>query len=419
MRWSGRVALAWALLLGAALGVRLAAAVWWETRLPPGRRFGFGDSESYWALARTIAEGKPYRFGETGPQVFRTPGYPLILAPLFLFYGEEPPTMAGRVLGAVLGAAAVAGVGILAGICFDQRTALVAATFATFDPGAIAMSMFLLSEAPFCPLMLLQLIAWTKAWKGEGSRAVAGWSLAAGVAAGLATLARPSWLLFTPFALGLAVLFSPARIRHARLGAWMLLSLAVTMTPWWMRNYAVTGRFVPTSLQVGASLYDGLSPHATGASDMRPVDDFAREFRQSLPPEQRAAAADREVALDRALRDAALDWAREHPGRVMQLAGVKFLRMWNVWPNAAEFQSWRIRLIVAAGYAPLIVLAVWGAWKWAPRDWPYVLCVLPAVYFTLLHMIFVASIRYRQPPMLALIVLAAAVAYRERMANSE
>jgi 4-amino-4-deoxy-L-arabinose transferase-like glycosyltransferase len=406
---SGRNALVWALLLGAALGVRLAAGVWWESRLPPGLRFGFGDSESYWALARTIAQGKPYRYGENGPQVFRTPGYPLILAPLFLIYEGEPPTMAGRAIGAVLGTAAVAGVGMLAGLCFDQRTALAAALLAAFEPGAVAMSVFLLSEAPFCPLMLLQLIAWTKAWKAPSSRSAVAWSLAAGIAAASATLMRPSWLLFTPFALGIAVAFSRARARHVQLGAWMLLALAVTMSPWWIRNFLATGRFVPTTLQVGASFYDGLSPYATGASDMRPVDAFGRQYRETHPLDQRRPGAEWEVELDRALRDVALRWARENPAGALRLAAVKFVRMWNVWPNAAEFQSWKLRLIVALSYTPLMILALWGAWRWAPRGWPYALCIMPAMYFTLLHMIFVSSIRYRQPAMLALIVLAAAI----------
>ena len=56
-----------------------------------------------------------------------------------------------------------------------------------------------------------------------------------------------------------------------------------------------------------------------------------------------------------------------------------------------------------------MLLAIVGVSKYARRDWPYLLLVLPAIYFTLLHEVFVSSIRYRQPAMLTLIVLAAAV----------
>jgi hypothetical protein len=82
--------------------------------------------------------------------------------------------------------------------------------------------------------------------------------------------------------------------------------------------------------------------------------------------------------------------------------------MWSPLPNAAEFQSLSLRLILVVTFTPILALALFGAWKHFGRDWPYALCVLPAVYFTLLHVVFVSSIRYRQPAMLPLIVLAAA-----------
>jgi 4-amino-4-deoxy-L-arabinose transferase-like glycosyltransferase len=410
MRRSAGKTLMWLLLLGAALGVRVAAAAWWEARLPPGVRFAFGDSESYWALAATIARGEPFRFGGGGPQVFRTPGYPLVLAPLFAIYGDEPPTMAARVLGAALGVAAVACVGGLAWTCFDNdRPALLAAGLAACYPGAIAMSILILSEAPFCPPMLLQLIAWVQAWKSETRRAAALWSLVAGAAAGAATLVRPSWLLFTPFAVAISLAVSRPLARQTLIGALMLLALAAAMCPWWIRNYLATGHFVATTLQAGASLYDGLSPYADGSSNMAPVADFDREFLKTFPPDRQPTRTEIEVELDRRLHDAAVAWAREHPGQVARLAAVKFLRMWNVLPNAQEFQSLWVRLAVAFSYTPLLVLALWGAWRFRRDGWPFVLCVLPAVYLTAMHMVFVGSIRYREPAMLALIVLAAGV----------
>jgi hypothetical protein len=81
--------------------------------------------------------------------------------------------------------------------------------------------------------------------------------------------------------------------------------------------------------------------------------------------------------------------------------------MWTPWPNAAELGSWPLRLAVAVSYLPLLVAGLWGAAVTWRRGWPYRLCVLPACYFTVLHVIFVSSIRYREPAMLPLLALAA------------
>lgn len=399
----GRVA--WLSLLAAALAVRVAAGLWWQSRLPVESPFQFGDSDSYWHLARNVAHGGPFQYGTPDLSVFRTPGYPMILSVLFWF-SADPPVWSARVLNAVLGLAAVLLCAVLAREMFgDRRVTWLTALLASFYPGAISMSVFVLSEAPFCPCLLAQLVCWLRAARaGSGRQALWWWALTGGSGAA-AALMRPSWLLF-PVAIAAVEAIRAVRRPSAALHSLaVLLGLSLLMSPWWIRNCHVTGRFVPTTLQLGASLYDGLSPTATGASDMRAANQAYRD----LKAEDRRLGRPREtfeVRLNQQLRDSAVAWAREHPGEALRLAAVKFRRMWSLWPNSAEFRSWPLRLLVAAGFVPLAALAAvgltlrrrcLGAW----------MCLAPAAYLTALHMVFVSSIRYRQPAMLAMTPLAA------------
>jgi len=434
MKLSYRLTLA--LLLVIAFAARFAVSLTWQTHLDQ-HLFGMADSESYWALGQTIAEGKPYAFGEDQARVFRTPGYPILLAPVIRCFGEGfKGVFWARAEAALFGVLAVAGVWWLTRLLFDDSSALLAAALATFYPGAVASSVLILSEAPFCPLLLLNLGLWIKAWQAPTKQRTAAWASAAGIVAGLATLVRPSWLLFTPFAaiVGLLIAlvwkdvknaaslgvvqpddassqknaagpFQNVLRRHAVIACWMLLALMLTMSPWWIRNAWVTGHFIPTTLQVGASLYDGLNPEATGASNMDFVDEFTAQERK-IPPQNLGDSL--EIQLDRRMRSEAIRWAQDHPGRVLQLAGIKFLRMWNFWPNEARFLRGPIPWVVFFTYTPILFFAIMGAWRTQGRGWPYMLCWLPAVYLTLLHMVFVSSIRYREPAMLALLAFAAA-----------
>ena len=390
-----------------AFALRVGAACYWESRLPAGQQFAFPDSYSYWSLGQTIAEGQPYQFGSPDSRVFRTPGYPLLLAGLFGVMGLDASPFSARILGALLGTCVVFGIYTLARRLFGLRTAQLAALLAAIYPGAIAISIFVLSEALFVPLMILQFVCWTIAWQSTRRGGAWIWSSAAGLAAAGATLARPSWLLFLPVAAGAGLILGPGRTRQLELGGFVLAGLVVGMLPWWVRSARVTGHFVPTTLQVGASLYDGLNPRATGGSEMSFVSEFERQERAAPSNDQDCY----EYRLDRRLRTAAMDWARSHPGRVVELMGIKFARLWNIWPNEQDFRSWPIRVLIAATFLPVIVLGIWGMWH-VGKAWPYALCWLPALYFTLLHVIFVSSLRYREPAMVPLLVLAAAAVCR-------
>ncbi len=166
------------------------------------------------------------------------------------------------------------------------------------------------------------------------------------------------------------------------------------MAPWWIRNARVYGRFVPTALWMGASLYDGLHPGATGASDMRFM------------------AAPDIWPLDEETQDAELcrrAWAfvRAHPGRTLKLAAIKLARFWSPWPNADRFRSPVVAVTSAISTLPLFALLVLGAWDRRRDARVLVLLAGPLLYYSALHMIFVSSMRYRIPAAIPAMGLAA------------
>jgi hypothetical protein len=183
----------------------------------------------------------------------------------------------------------------------------------------------------------------------------------------------------------------------------------LVMSPWWIRNARITGRFVPTTLQVGPSLYDGLHAGATGASDE------GMEFMQQLVDDQLQEdqrhpgdlASTFEYRVNARAQSAAVQWAFGHPAEVLQLAGRKFLRTWSLWPDGGDVGSNSVRLAITLSSFGVLVLACVASWSlFRPIDWYHGICWLPCLYFTLLHMVFVGSVRYREPAVFVLVALA-------------
>ena len=213
-----------------------------------------------------------------------------------------------------------------------------------------------------------------------------------GVASGAAVLVRPSWALFVPVMMGLWA-WNLARSTEqiagrafaaVRVAGAIVLGLVVVMSPWWARNARIYGRFVPTAVWMGASLYDGLNPDATGASNM----DFL-EAADLWPLD--------ELDQDAELSRRALAFVREQPGRTLGLAIIKLGRYWSPWPNAEGFRSPLLALGSSVVVVPLLALVFLGLWRLRrdPRAW--VLLAGPLLYFCALHMVFASSMRYRIP----------------------
>ena len=424
-------------ILELALFLRVAAAVaveWYVRRQSPDRICIFDDSGYYWLLAGTIRRGTLYEimyYGDIPHFALRPPGYPVFLAGCRAALGDHP--LSARLVQAIFGMLTVWLVYRLSlEVSGEQEPSpgrqgnanrtwsvpLLAAALTALHPYLIVMSALLLSEAVFVPLMLLALWGMAVLWNGRWQMANGKWQMAdgrwqmrsrellivfgVGLASGAAILTRPSWALFVPVMMavwGWGRLHLPGEIRSRfwtaiRVLVVMALGLVVVMAPWWLHNARIYGRFVPTALWMGASLYDGLNPDATGASNMEflgapdvwPLD---------------------ELDQDRELTRRALAFAWQEPARVLHLALVKLGRYWCPWPSAAGFRALIVGLASAIVMVPLLASMGLGLWQRRGDVRAWVLLAGPLLYFCLLHMIFASSMRYRIPAEAPALVLAA------------
>jgi len=355
----------------------------------------FPDANYYWMLAQTIRRGELYQiidWGDIPHFALRTPGYPLFLAGCQFVAGDRP--LAARLAQAVLGTLTVWLVyrltrSVVGTEARGSSVPVIAAGLAAVHPYMVLMSAVLLSEAVFVPLMLVALWGMAVLWDREsGGRTAIGAAAAVGCASGAAVLTRPSWVLFVPAMLGAWLVwrwFAGRSIGPAVRGvAIAAVGFAAVMGPWWYRNATIYGQFVPTALWMGASLYDGLNPHATGASDMRFLGDP-----DVWPMDER----DQDAELARRAKA----FVRAEPRRALELAVVKLARYWSPWPNAEGVRSPLATVASAAVMIPLLGLTALGLWtlRADPRAW--LLLAGPILYFCGLHMVFASSMRYRTP----------------------
>jgi hypothetical protein len=205
--------------------------------------------------------------------------------------------------------------------------------------------------------------------------------------------------------LAMLLIFSSQRKRHFSVGMMTIMGLIMGMLPWWIRNYQVSDGFVPTTSRMGASLYDGLSPKATGGSDMSFITGFYAKLNTEVA--EGSFSGNYELELDRRMKSAALNWAVENPAATASLAIKKLGRMWNPLPNDNRLNSGKLKWLLAIGYVVVVCAAILGIWRIRKDGWERLILVTPAIYFSLLHMVFVSSIRYRQPAMILLVVFAA------------
>lgn len=346
-------------ILVLALALRVTAAF-----LLPDQHFS--DAEGYREAAKSL-----WATGRIGNYVIM-PLYPALLGIVGAGWGQLS-------LDIVLSTAMVALVYQLTLAIFPDRVAAALAALATaFYPYFIFYAVVGLTETLFIVLLLGAFLCWFR-----------GWFTAAALLAVLSVLTRPTIELLVPililvFALFIHRLPLKQALRHLAIFACIY---GLLMSPWWLHNYRQYGTFVRLNAGSGLMFYSGNNPanQSGGALD---ADSERKQFTHIADP----------VARDRAMWAAGLAYVKENPGRFLELAGLKFVRFWRLWPYAQEYTS-RFHVVLSLlSFAPVLAFAIFYVASRRRRELIVISPILLlTAYLTAVHMILGASLRYRLP----------------------
>lgn len=204
----------------------------------PRRAYTAGDSQDWDTLARNILQHRVFSLSSEPPfepNVFRTPGYPLLVAAVYALTGSRLEAVLALQTGlAVVSAVVLFEVGMSIG--FPASSAGLGAVLISFLPMSSVFWATLASENLFVFFMLLAFwAAWRSSQRSELMSAVAG------LLSGLMVLSRPIGVLLLPI-MGIALAWKRPVGRSTLRLACSALGFAVILGPWWWRNYAVFGR---------------------------------------------------------------------------------------------------------------------------------------------------------------------------------
>ena len=361
--------------------------------------FIFDDSADYLTLGHAIATGHDYCTAG-GLYASRMPGYPVLIAGVELIFGNGPIALhALMALQAILGAATCYLVYRLARP-MSKSIAILAALLAALDPLSIAFSGAVLTETPFTFLLLLALLMVQQSPKI--CSLVRTWPLLA------LTLAGAIYLRASFLPLAFIMLLTPLRTHLAGSPKRPLWPIATTpslllllLLPWIVHNHLrpETRDVRLTSIE-GISLYESVYPAADGS----PKQDKIR-----LPADMQN--------LNEGQRNG--EWSRRawheimtHPAHVLALVPIKIARTWSPWINAEGYRQPLAQVLLTLWHIPLYALALASLVVPHLRKKLNVSILLPVFYFTMLHALFLGSVRYRVP-LMPLVDILAAIALAE------
>ncbi len=381
-------------ILLVAVGLRAAWLAYVNVDPNDGR---FDDTLFYYNGANLLARGFGYvaPFGGGEPTAQWPPGYTALLALVYLLGAKS--LIAVKALNVGLAMVSIVLTYLLASRLFDRNVGLVAALLLAAFPSYVYLSTLVLAENLFMPAFLLAVLLMVH-WGTGGRQPTALQSLAVGGVIAFAGLVRAEGLWLLAPALGVWLVAFHGWVRAARQVLFVLVGVAVILTPWTVRNAIQLDSFVVVRTASSSSLAVGLNP------DYKLYESYYSRFKPR-------------PSLSQTLRI-----HRNEPWRPFPLLGQKIYDMYEndsgiiIWvqgfgPNPSltdeEFDRWAN--IANAAYFLVGAVALVGlAMSLVKRNAGALVLAAVVVTWTLGFALFIPETRYHLP-LLALVSVFAAV----------
>ena len=386
----------WKTALISILTIAAILRILWALALPV---HPVSDSYVYDLFAKNLAKGIGYAWGPGTLTAHWPVGTSFIYSVLYRTFGfTYTPIVLFNVLislGTIWLSMA------LARQWFNEMVAIITGLVFTFWPSQIEFISVLGSELIFNFFLLIWLAVWELAPLNRWAKA-----LLIGFLAAATCYIRPVALLLPVVFCFVEILREKNyRLPIAR-AAVILLTMAVLIAPWSIRNTRIFGHFVQISTNGGVNFWEGNNPSGNGETE-------------NLPPETEGMQeADRDIYLGniakayvrqypsrfvmRTLRKAVLLYSHETIGVHWNLPGLtERYGYWVILPLKLlnDLYWWLVLALGLIGSGVLIIQrGIWRAITSVP--------ILMWLYFTAVYAVFVVQDRYHFPtlPFIAMLV---------------
>lgn len=177
----------------------------------------------------------------------------------------------------------------------------------------------------------------------------------------------------------------------------------VIFSPWWVYNFKRYGQFVKLAPALGHTLYSGNNEmNKTGGGNLN--EDFNFDIIKDV---------DDPLEIDRIMKDAAIKFIIENPDRFVELSFKRIIRFFNIIPNYkkddldnGEIKNLFISIISAITMISLYLFSLLAIIKLDKKKFKKLSPLF--AYFIILtgiHVVTIASIRYRFPLEFVLLIL--------------